>query len=295
MKINRRDFLIATSAAGLLTQAGKLSLAAEKEPNVENQPAPADKKGTVYTTADKTEYRISATGTLDFKPLPQPLETQICVFVEPKRTFQTFLGIGGALTDASAETFAKLPEKKQQEFLTAYYDKEKGISYGLSDGEIEYIKFTPLEKNYPALCSNENLRELNSTKEWFLQKIKDRPHIETGLPIPLSNVNELILSKEEITADCVTNDLSKTKASFDYTKIAIESKASSTDPTYVLTYNYTVSGGKIIGNGANVIWDLTGVKPGEYIITASVDNGCGGCGKTVTKTVFVRTPDCSQK
>lgn len=142
MKINRRDFLIATSAAGLLTQAGKVSLAAEKAPNIQKKAVPTDKKVTVYTTAENTEYRISATGTLDFKPLPQPLETQICVFVEPKRTFQTFLGIGGALTDSSAETFAKLPEKKQQEFLTAYFDKEKGIGYTLGRTNIHSCDFS---------------------------------------------------------------------------------------------------------------------------------------------------------
>jgi len=36
------------------------------------------------------------------------------------------------LTDASAETFAKLPKEKQQELLTAYYDTLKGIGYTLA-------------------------------------------------------------------------------------------------------------------------------------------------------------------
>jgi hypothetical protein len=37
------------------------------------------------------------------------------------------LGIGGALTDAVAETFYKLPKDKQKEFLTAYYDKTRAL------------------------------------------------------------------------------------------------------------------------------------------------------------------------
>ncbi len=41
------------------------------------------------------------------------------------------LGIGGALTDASAETFYKLPKDMQKEFLAAYYDKTKVIGYTL--------------------------------------------------------------------------------------------------------------------------------------------------------------------
>lgn len=60
----------------------------------------------------------------------------------------------------------------------------------------------------------------------------------------------------------------------------------------VLTYNYTVSGGRIVGQGANVSWDLTGAQPGTYTITAGVDDGCGVCGKTQTRTITVASCDC---
>jgi hypothetical protein len=60
----------------------------------------------------------------------------------------------------------------------------------------------------------------------------------------------------------------------------------------VLTYNYTVSGGRVVGTGANVSWDLTGAAPGTYTVTAGVDDGCGVCGQTQTKTITVRTCDC---
>ena len=86
---------------------------------------------TVYTSADSTDLRLTKTDNLQFTDLKQPLETQICVFVNPNKTFQTFLGIGGAITDASAEVFAKLSKEKQQEFLDAYYTKDKGIGYSL--------------------------------------------------------------------------------------------------------------------------------------------------------------------
>jgi hypothetical protein len=55
----------------------------------------------------------------------------------------------------------------------------------------------------------------------------------------------------------------------------------------VLDYSYTISGGRIIGLGANVSWDLNGTLPGTYTITAKVDDSCGVCGKTITKTVRV--------
>jgi glucosylceramidase len=142
MKINRRDFLIATSAAGLLTQSGTTTFAAESGNEILENASFQGKKVSVYTTAANTEQRISATDSVEFKPLAQPLETQICVFVEPKRTFQTFLGIGGALTDSAAETFAKIPKAKQDEFLTAYFDKEKGIGYTLGRTNIHSCDFS---------------------------------------------------------------------------------------------------------------------------------------------------------
>jgi glucosylceramidase len=90
-----------------------------------------NKKITVYTTADSTKLRLTQTDVLTFVPSKQPLEIEVSVFVEPTKTFQTFLGIGGAITDASAEVFAKLAKDKQKEFMNAYYDKEKGIGYSL--------------------------------------------------------------------------------------------------------------------------------------------------------------------
>jgi len=101
-----------------------------------------DKKVSVYTTADSTAYRLTAMGTLDFKEKGQPFENEISVFIDPAKTFQEFLGIGGALTDASAETFAKLPKDKQQDFLKAYFDKENGIGYTLARTNIHSCDFS---------------------------------------------------------------------------------------------------------------------------------------------------------
>jgi glucosylceramidase len=109
-----------------------------------------DKIVSVYTTAENTKLRLTETNKLTFTSSKQPLETEISIFVEPDKTFQTFMGIGGAITDASAEVFAKLSKDKQQELLNAYYDKEKGIGYSLlrttihssdfSSGSYTYIK-----------------------------------------------------------------------------------------------------------------------------------------------------------
>jgi glucosylceramidase len=102
----------------------------------------AGKKVSVYTTADSTDFRLSRQGELIFKHKGQPFENEISVFVDPSKSYQEFLGIGAALTDASAETFAKLPPEKQKAFLTAYFDKEKGIGYTLARTNIHSCDFS---------------------------------------------------------------------------------------------------------------------------------------------------------
>ncbi|MBS1734109.1 MAG: glycoside hydrolase family 30 protein [Bacteroidetes bacterium] len=100
------------------------------------------RKVIVYTTADTGNYRLTLTDTLTFTHKGQPLESEIEVFVDPGKTFQTYMGIGGALTDASAETFYKLPESSRKEVLTAYYDKKKGIGYTIGRTNINSCDFS---------------------------------------------------------------------------------------------------------------------------------------------------------
>ena len=118
----------------------------------------AVKKAVVYTTAENTRLRLSITDTLKLTGFGQPLETQPCVFVDPGRTFQTMIGIGGALTDASAETFAKMPKEKQQEILQQYFDPEKGLGYTLVRTNIHSCDFSSSSYTYV----NENDAALNS-------------------------------------------------------------------------------------------------------------------------------------
>jgi glucosylceramidase len=96
---------------------------------------------TVYTTAKDTNQRLTKTGTYSFKERVQPTEGEISIFVNSSKQFQKFLGIGGSFTDASAEVFAKLDNAKQEEFLEAYYDTEKGIGYTLARTTIHSSDF----------------------------------------------------------------------------------------------------------------------------------------------------------
>ncbi|HEY2649956.1 MAG TPA: glycoside hydrolase family 30 protein, partial [Puia sp.] len=98
---------------------------------------------TVYTTAENTDLRLTKiSDSSRFYHVGQPPETQVCIIVDPTHHFQTMLGIGGALTDASAETFAKLPATAQKQLLTSYYDSVNGIGYTLGRTNIQSCDFS---------------------------------------------------------------------------------------------------------------------------------------------------------
>jgi len=85
----------------------------------------------VYTTAEGTNQRLTYTGSATPNSAIQPVESAVSVYIQPDKTFQEMIGIGGAVTDASAEVFASLPADVQEELLTAYFDGDKGIGYNL--------------------------------------------------------------------------------------------------------------------------------------------------------------------
>jgi glucosylceramidase len=105
----------------------------------------SNKKIQIYTTAENSDLRLSLSNNFISNE-----KATVFIEVDASKTFQTFLGIGGAITDASAEVFAKLSPEKQQEFLNAYYDKNKGIGYSLARTNIHSCDFSSESYTYIA-------------------------------------------------------------------------------------------------------------------------------------------------
>lgn len=103
-----------------------------------------------------------------------------------------------------------------------------------------------------------------------------------------ANVTAVTLSKNVITLPCAPGTKAPEGSTCaDDSSVNVTTTATDQEND-VLTYNYTVSGGKVVGQGANVSWDLSGLRPGTYTITSAVDDGCGLCGKTQTQTVEIK-------
>jgi glucosylceramidase len=102
----------------------------------------------VYITARDTAFRLTPVAKLKFSEYEHLSEKQPIVVVNEKVTFQTIEGIGGAITDAAAETFYKIPEGKRKEVIEAYYGREKGIGYNLARVNIASCDFSSSSYSY---------------------------------------------------------------------------------------------------------------------------------------------------
>lgn len=105
-------------------------------------------KTLVYTTAHNSNFKLSISDSFKFLESKELINTNASIIVDPAKEFQTFLGIGAALTDASAETYFKLPVENQKLFMEAYFDTEKGIGYTLARTSIHSCDFSTESYTY---------------------------------------------------------------------------------------------------------------------------------------------------
>ncbi len=167
----------------------------------------------------------------------------------------------------------------------AYHSKDLGIAIEVYGDRVETIYFIPPNKDYLLLCNKEEVKKYYFGKSWFRESGIKGAILDSNHP---ANVTNLVLSATEVTAECNSLNAAQNKNCLDGDKKVAVSTTGIDPENDVLTYFYKVSGGKIIGQGAKVIWDLSGVKAGTYTITAAVNDGCGLCGKYITKTVTIR-------
>lgn len=125
-----------------LVAIGSIFIAKTNAQTVNNLTWNPSNKGEIYTTEKSSNKYIQANSIKAFQPMMQPLETNVCIFVDPTHQFQSITGFGGAITDASAETYAKLPQQKKEEIIKAYYDPINGLGYNIVRTNINSSDFS---------------------------------------------------------------------------------------------------------------------------------------------------------
>ena len=184
--------------------------------------------------------------------------------------------------DFSGYTKKSEDEDSPEDYV--YYNENAGIAFDIEESEIREITLFPSKGNVSLLCENEITKEFSENEEQFIDLVLIGKTISCGNSA--ANVMDIVLETSEIIADCEDTE-KRVNCTVWNKEISVEMIASDpeNDP---LTYQYTVSGGKIVGQGAKVVWDLSGLAVGTYTITAAVDDGCGFCGMTKTKTIIVK-------
>lgn len=135
-----------------------------------------------YTTAKEGNLRLTASEGFLVGDFKQPDEHFPTLILDAKKRFQEIEGFGGALTDAAAETFYKLPQQKQNELITAYYDKEKGIGYSLGRTHINSCDFSSESYAYAEVSGDTNLEHfsIEHDKKYKIPFIQEALKIADG-------------------------------------------------------------------------------------------------------------------
>jgi glucosylceramidase len=129
-----------TTRRELLRLMGAATLAATPLARASGQSGAAA-SATAATTAGGRSWQVvtTAKGAERFTARPlgapqaavQPVETDISVFVDSSKRFQAIFGFGGAVTDATADLYAKLKPAAKKAFMTACFDPREGMGYNI--------------------------------------------------------------------------------------------------------------------------------------------------------------------
>jgi len=115
----------------------------------------------IYMTAKEDQLFMKKMPDAIFTEAGQPDEHFPTIMIDAGHQFQTIEGIGGALTDAAAETFFKLPQEQQQKIITAYFDTEDGIGYSLARTNINSCDFSSGSYSYDETDGDTNLDDFS--------------------------------------------------------------------------------------------------------------------------------------
>jgi hypothetical protein len=158
---------------------------------------------------------------------------------------------------------------------------------------VNFAQKQPAKQTKSKTFVSKKAKNINSAKKKTQTGQEEKPNFVCELPL---SVEALELSQTEIVLNCPASDEScPNNKIIEVKTIAVDSGDGG------VKYVYIISAGKIIGEGANVEWDLSDAKPGSYTITAGISqptfNGTRWdiYGQTKTKVIIVKEcPNCQK-
>lgn len=120
---------------------------------------------------------------VDFKH--SDTDTTVQVAIDSKKTYQTWLGFGGAITESAAYTLAHMPRDKKERILQAYYNQTEGLGYTLGRLHIASCDFSL--GHYDYIEENDESLEtfsLEHEEKWVLPILRRAQEI-AGQPLTL--------------------------------------------------------------------------------------------------------------
>lgn len=192
--------------------------------------------------------------------VPESVVTSITIF--PKYDLsKNRLGI-------DLSKFIKQRTNPQSKEIYVLHNKSRGIAVEVFGDRANAITLFPGSEFHSLLCDKREVQAYYRSKRWTREPIPKNLIIDYNRP---ANVVGLTITPEEDNARKFV--------------VLVDAKDPEND---ILTYNFSISAGRIIGVGRRVVWDLIGAEPGTHKLTAAVDDGCGICGKYISQTVVIK-------
>ena len=103
---------------------------------------------------------------------------------------------------------------------------------------------------------------------------------------------ELRASKTVLTISCPPGGCSASRTCPTTADLQVSLTATSRGLSKKSVYVYTVTGGRIVGEGSKVTWDLSNVPPGYYRVTLEVKDGKQHRAVSTVNVTVQHCPDC---
>jgi glucosylceramidase len=116
-----------------------------------------------FCTARDTAHRLSELTPLEIAPAKD--FRQPSVLVDTAVRFQEFLGFGGAFTEAAAVTLDKMPSRRRQEILAAYFSPSQGNAYTLCRTHINSCDFSLANYAYAEVDGDVGLEHFSIARD----------------------------------------------------------------------------------------------------------------------------------